>query len=123
MRTEQFDFEKLEVWQRAVGFSSDVILMTDELNSKRKHFRLIEQLEAASSSVSMNIAEGKGRRSAREFTQFLCYSRGSLYEVVTLLTILHKTNKISEERFIKLKTESIQLAKMLNSFIKYLRSK
>ena len=57
---EQFDFEKLDVWQAAVDFSTNVILISERLNTPDKHFRLKEQLESASTSVSMNIAEGKG---------------------------------------------------------------
>ena len=49
---ERFDFEKLEVWQDAVDFSVEVILLLDTLQTDRKHYRLIEQMESAASSIS-----------------------------------------------------------------------
>ena len=62
------------------------------MNTPRKHYRLIEQLEASSASVALNISEGKGRFSKKEFKHFLYIARGSLYETVTLLQILIKKN-------------------------------
>lgn len=52
---ETFAFEELEVWQRAVAFADQVIEMAESLDTKQKHFRLIDQLEAAVTSVPMNV--------------------------------------------------------------------
>ena len=41
----------------------------ESLQSNRKHYRLVEQLESSATSVAMNIAEGKGRNSKKEFIQ------------------------------------------------------
>ncbi|NOR26653.1 MAG: four helix bundle protein [Desulforhopalus sp.] len=62
-----FKFEELKVWQKAVIFAENVIKIIDEIDTPRKHFRLVEQLESASTSVAMNIAEGKGRQTTKEF--------------------------------------------------------
>ena len=65
----------------------------------------------------MNIAEGKGRYSKREFKQFLYYSRGSLNETVTLLFLLQKRNLLSLEDYIFLKNKAIELSKILKGLI------
>ena len=83
-----FKFEELKVWQKAVIFAENVIKITDQIETPRKYFRLIEQLESASTSVAMNIAEGKGRQTTKEFIQYLFIARGSLFETVTLLIII-----------------------------------
>jgi len=44
----KFSFEDLEVWQKAVDFADKVISLAEEMQTDRKHFRLIEQLESAS---------------------------------------------------------------------------
>lgn len=88
----QFAFKNLEVWQKAVNFAVNVIDTVENLSTDRKHYRLLEQIEASSTSVAMNIAEGKGRFSKKEFTQYLYISRGSLYETITLLEIFHRKN-------------------------------
>ena len=60
METKRFAFEDLEVWQKSVDFANKVISFAEEIKTDRKHYRLIEQLESASTSVALNIAEGKG---------------------------------------------------------------
>ena len=55
----KFGFEDLAVWEKATVFADQVIDLVEDLDTDRKHFRLIEQLEAASTSIAMNIAEGE----------------------------------------------------------------
>ena len=50
-------------------------------------YGLGQQLRRAAVSVPSNIAEGKGRRSDREFVNFLMHARGSLLEVQTQVMI------------------------------------
>ena len=97
--------------------SNDVIDLVDHLETDRKHYRLIEQLEAAVTSIPMNIAEGKGRESKKEYIHFLHISRGSLYETLTLLEIFQMRNWIKTEAFQKLENQSAEIAKMLNGLI------
>lgn len=70
----------------------------------------------------MNIAEGKGRYSKKEFVQFLFIARGSLYETITLLEIFHRQKWIESITFGKLKAEATEIAKMLNSLINSIKS-
>jgi four helix bundle protein len=51
-----FAFEELKVYQKALDFAVSVINMVDDIDTPRKHYRLIEQLEASSTSVALNIA-------------------------------------------------------------------
>lgn len=80
-------FRDLVVWQRSMEFANEVIGVAEHVETDRKHYRLIEQLEAAAASVPMNIAEGKGRFSKKEFVHFLFVARGSLNETMTLLEL------------------------------------
>jgi four helix bundle protein len=116
-----FSFQDLKVWQKSVLFSEEVIRTIDEINAPRKHYRLIEQLEAACTSVAMNIAEGKGRQTTKEFIQFLYIARGSLFEVVTLLTILQRVGWIEEKKVMKIQQMAVEITKMLNSLIKSMK--
>jgi four helix bundle protein len=86
----KFGFEDLEVWQNAVEFADIVIESLENLYTDRKHFRLIEQAESAVTSIAMNIAEGKGRFSRKEFIKYLYKARGSLFETITILIIFNK---------------------------------
>jgi len=112
-----FAFEELKVYQRAPDFAVSVIDIVDELDTHRKHYRLIEQLEASSSSVALNIAEGKGRYSKKEFKRFCYIARGSLYETVSMLQIFRKKKWIEETSYSKLYNEAEEINKMLSGLI------
>jgi four helix bundle protein len=118
---KKFNFEELDIWQRAVDFADEVIDVAEKLNSPRQHYRLIEQLEAAATSVALNIAEGKGRYSKKEFIQYLYIARGSLFETVTLLKIFEKRDWVDKIRIDSLSNNASELAKMLNSFISVIK--
>jgi four helix bundle protein len=113
-----FAFEELLVWQKAIDFAEAVIKNIDEFETPRKHYRIIEQLEAASISVSSNIAEGKGRFSKKEFIHYLYIARGSLFETVSLLILIRRLTWISENKLNELKLIGEEISKMLNSLIK-----
>ena len=85
----KFGFEDLEVWQKAADFADKIISVVDKLNTDRRHNRLIEQLESSATSVPMNIAEGKGRCSKREFVPFLYIARYSLGDTTILSLRTH----------------------------------
>ena len=79
-----------------MDFTDHVLEITENLNLPKKHYRLIEQAESDSASVAQNIAEGKGRNSKKEFSQFLYISRASLYETVTLLNFFARRKWITQ---------------------------
>lgn len=112
-----FSFKELLVWQKSVDFAKKVILALEDSSSDRKHYRLFEQLESAVTSVSSNIAEGKGRFSKKEFVQYLYISRGSLYETISILNVFQQLEWISDTDVSNLEKEASEIAKMLNSLI------
>lgn len=116
-----FAFEKLQVYQRSLDFAVAVIDIIDDIETPRKHFRLIEQLEASCTSVALNISEGKGRYSKKEFKQFLYISRGSLYETVTMLQIFKKKNWLNDKSYGNLYSEAEEINKMLSGLINSIR--
>ena len=66
---------------------------------KEEIYGLTSQIKRAAVSVPANIAEGLGRQYKKDTLQFLHISRGSLYELETLLNIAVMTKIISEEDF------------------------
>ena len=112
----QLPYKDLIVWQKSIEFASQVIDLAENLATKRKHYRLVEQLEAAVTSIPMNIAEGKGRYSTKELKHFLMIARGSLFETMTLLEIFLKKSWISENDFNKINLQAIEISKLLTAF-------
>ena len=66
----------------------------------------------------MNIAEGKGRNSSKEFMHFFYIAKGSRYETLTLFEIFKLRTWISAEQFNEFDQMSNEKAKMINSLIK-----
>jgi len=112
-----FAFEELNVYQKSLDFTVSVIDLVDTLDTPRKHFRLIEQLEFACSSITLNIAEGKGRFSKKEFRHFCYIARGSLYETVSILQIFKKKKWIKENSYKDLYLEATEIHKMISGLI------
>jgi four helix bundle protein len=112
-----FAFEELKVYQKALDFAVSVINMVDQIDTPRKHYRLIEQLEASSTSIALNIAEGQGRFSQKEFKRFLYIARGSLYGTLTMLQLFKKLKFITAEYYKKIYFETVEINKMLSGLI------
>ena len=123
MKKEDFGFKNLFVWQKAIDFADNVIDLTENMNTKGKHYRLIEQIEASSSSIAQNIAEGKGRHFPKEFIQYLYVARGSLYETVTLLNLFFKRKWIDDALLNKLEAEAFEIVSMLKGLINSIDNK
>ncbi len=112
-----FGFEDLEVWNKAVQFAEDIITLTEDLNTDRKHYRLVENLESSAVSIASNIAEGKGRYSKKEFIKFLYIARGSLYETVTSLVIFKNKEWITMADYNRLISKAEEIVKMIVGLI------
>jgi four helix bundle protein len=119
---DQHSYKNLIVWQKGIDFAIQVIDLVDDLETDRKHYRLIEQLEASATSVPMNIAEGKGRFTDKDYGHYLVMARGSLYETMTLLEIFMRKNWILKESFAAIEKQSIEISKMLTSIHYNLRN-
>jgi four helix bundle protein len=111
-------YKDLAVWQKSMLFASELISLIENLETDRKHYRLVEQLEAAATSIPMNIAEGKGRYSQKEFIHYLHIARGSLYETLTLLELFEMRGWVKPEWTRAFWTQAEEIGKMINGLIR-----
>ena len=112
-----FKYESLDVWNVAIDFATSLIEIGNSLKDEFKCYRLVDQLQAASTSISMNIAEGQGRNSDKSFVLFLSYSRGSLFEVLTLIEIFYRLEWLTQTARDTVRTTGLRIVKMLNALI------
>jgi len=112
--------KKLKVWQESVDFVSEIYPMLTSYPSEEK-FGLISQIKRASTSVSINIAEGAARSSKKEFVRFLYYSMGSISELDTLFEISLNLNYLSAKNHKQLIEKLNKLSAMTNGLIKSLK--
>lgn len=87
---------------------------------KHELFGLTNQTRRAVTSISLNIAEGSGNSSNREFKRFLEISLRSNYEVIACLEIAQKLGYCKKEETNKLITEANEIASMIVGFSKQL---
>ncbi len=113
------NFRKLIVWNRAVNLATVVYSKTVKF-PKVEHFGLRLQIRRSVVSISSNIAEGAGRRSNKEFANFLGISYGSSCELETQLTIAKNLNYLKADDFELLFNELNEIQKMTYALIKKL---
>ena len=70
-----------------------------KLYSPGERYGLVSQTNRATISIPANIAEGMGRSSFKDTIHFLHISRGSAYEVETLLNVALMINIIDQKSF------------------------
>ncbi|MEZ5036515.1 MAG: four helix bundle protein [Chitinophagales bacterium] len=115
-------YKDLIVWQKSVDFVSYTYTVTAQFPYEKK-FNLVSQINRDVVSIPVNIAEGYGRESSKNYNQFLKISRGSLYEVDTLFIISRNLQYITGEIYSKVSDYINELAKLLNGLIKSIYNK
>jgi four helix bundle protein len=116
-----FNFEKLDVWQKAIDFA-DLIYSETRTFPSDERFGLTNQLRRAAVSISSNIAEGSSRSSKSDFARFAEIATGSVFEVVSQAFIAHRQSFLSEDQFRKIYTDAEELSRMLSGLRKSLLS-
>ena len=106
--------KELSVWQKAVGLATKIYEMT-ETYPKSELYGLTSQIGRCVVSISSNIAEGAGRRSKKEFRQFLDIATGSSYELETQLIKSKNLNYLNGKRYGELKDSLTEIQKMIYS--------
>src|SRR4029453_9618737 len=108
-----FNFEKLDVWQKAIDFADLVYSQTKSFPSDER-FGLTNQMRRAAVSVSSNIAEGSGRVSDVDFARFVEIAYSSLMELVSESTIALQQEFLPRQTYDEIYRESEERARMLS---------
>jgi four helix bundle protein len=114
-----FNFEKLEVWQKAVDFAEMIYDVTRNFPSDER-FGLTHQMRKAALSISSNLAEGSSRNSKVDYARFVEIASGSLFEVVSQSVVSRRRGFLSEDDFAKIYAASEQQSRMLSGLRSYL---
>lgn len=69
----------------------------------------------------LNIAEGFGRRSNKEFINFLVMSHGSASEIQSAMYTAIDRKHINKDTFDDIYSKCAEISKMIMGLIKYLR--
>ena len=91
MPPTQFDHERLRAYQEALNFVAWVDPIIEKLPAK---LAARDQLDRASTSAVLNIAEGNGKRSHPDRCRFFDIARGSALESAACLDVLVARKKL-----------------------------
>ncbi|MHB8258752.1 MAG: four helix bundle protein [Bacteroidia bacterium] len=113
-------FEEIIAWQKARENTLLIYTITNQ-NGFEKDFGLKNQIRRSAVSVMANIAEGFDRNTDKEFAQFLFIAKGSNAETLSHLYVAFDLKYITEQEFEPLKEKIIEVRKVINGLISYLK--
>jgi four helix bundle protein len=116
------NYKNLEAWKRSMSLVKDIYLLVKNY-PKDELYGLTSQTKRAAVSIPCNIAEGSGRNTDKDTVQFLYTSRGSMYELETLLNIAVMVEIISEAQFQEMTPKIDECMRILNGLITYYENK
>ncbi|TWJ02294.1 four helix bundle protein [Mucilaginibacter frigoritolerans] len=116
------NLRELKIWNKAIDLTVDVYKATADFPADER-FGLLSQSRRSAVSIPSKIAEGAGRNSNKEFSNFLGISNGSSYELQTQLIIANKLNLLNDDLLDDLLKQIDELQKMNYSFQKTLLNK
>lgn len=85
----------------------DIMALTDHVYEQTKTFpqeeryELVKQVRRAVNSVFLNLVEGTGRKSKKEFARFITISQGSLLEVHACFTLAKRRKYVTEVEMVE----------------------
>src|SRR5437660_4308827 len=110
-----FDHEKLDVYREAINFCGWVDEFLASISAKAA---AKDQLDRASTSIPLNIAEGNGKFSARDRARFIEMARGSPLECAACLDVLFIRKLATDEQIAAPKEQLARIVQMLVSLLR-----
>jgi four helix bundle protein len=115
-------YQDLEVWKKAIDLAVVCYRLTAAIPA-HEIYGMASQIRRSATSVPANIAEGRGRRSTRDFIRFLDIAYGSLMELETQILLANQLDYMDSRTTDELLMRSAEIGKMLNGLRTALRSR
>jgi len=90
-----YNFEKLEIWKLSLEAIKEIKRIVKKFPKEEKYI-LTDQIRRAVLSIGLNIAEGWGRKTKKDFARFISNPIGSILEVIACLKIACDLNYLKE---------------------------
>src|SRR6266545_7023711 len=110
-----FDHEKLEVYREAVAF---VAWLSEVLEGAVRVGEVKDQLDRASTSIPLNIAEGNGKYAPKDRCRFFDIAHGSALECAAGLDVLVAKGTLTSDQIRPGKERLQRIVRMLMGLIK-----
>ena len=115
----QESFRDLKIYDKSYKAAKAIYRNIASKFPKEERYGLTSQIQRASISIPLNIAEGYGKvESTKEMRRFMYMARGSVNEVLVLLDFAADFGYISEEECHKAREAYEEIGRMITGFIK-----
>ncbi|SDG20664.1 four helix bundle protein [Pedobacter terrae] len=115
------DYQKLDVWKKAHLFTLQVYKEILPIMPIEEKFALTQQIRRATYSIPLNIVEGSGKNTDKDFVHYLDNALGSTKEIEYAFILLRDLAYISLEVYAAVNKSVNEIKAMLIAFIKFLR--
>jgi four helix bundle protein len=110
-----FSHERLNVYQASIRL---VTIVSPIIEKTIKRLAVIDQLDRASTSIPLNIAEGNGRYTPPDRCRFFDTARGSALECAACVDVLVAKGRLSEDEAETAKALLCEIVNMLVGLIR-----
>lgn len=115
------DYTKLEIWKKAHLMVLNIYKQILPALPSHEKYDLHSQIKRAAYSIPLNIVEGAGRFTEKDFAHFLDNALGSTHELEYACLLAKDLNYIDDEKYLGIKTEISEVKAMLIGFLKAIR--
>jgi len=105
-------FRELKVWQKAIDLVTETYTKSHDF-PKEELYGLTSQIRRSAVSIPSNIAEGCGRKTGKDFANFLGVALGSAFELETQLIIAKNLSFINSDDYKNLESEIQHIQNMI----------
>lgn len=106
------NFKKLTVWHDSMDLVLEVYIASKTF-PKEEMYGLTQQIRRSAVSIPSNIAEGSGRKTLKDFENYLSIAHASALELETQLIIAKQLCYLNKESFIHLEQKLTTVQKKL----------
>lgn len=115
-------YRDLKVWQTGMDLAEDCYSVTRNF-PREELYGITSQIRRASVSIPANIAEGHGRKTRKEYIQFLYIAQGSLRELETHLMLSKRVKLTRSDEIDSLLNQCESVGRLLSALIRALENK
>lgn len=113
-------FEDIQAWQKARKVAVKIYLVSSRGDFGRD-YELRGQIRRSGTSIMSNIAEGQGRRTDKDFANFLNIALGSLAETKSHMYLAFDLGYVEKDAFDETYEMLDEVGRMVFSLISHLR--
>jgi len=103
---------------KSFAFAIRVVKLYQFLCEQKKEFVLSKQLLRSGTSVGAMIRESEHAETKRDFIHKLAIAQKEINETIYWLELLNETNYLSEDQFLSINTDAIELIKLITSILR-----